>query len=552
MPVVVTLLIVVLGVSGCSREPEIVPAPSQMRRLTESQYRQTIADVFGSDIRVVGRFEPDLRVDGLLAVGTSLVSMTANGLEQYETTAREIALQVVSPAHRDRLIGCQPDQSAAGRECAEKFLTGIGTKLFRRPLSAEEVQTALTQAQLSAQQLNDAYAGLAASLTGLLTAPDFLFRLQTVATNASQSSRHTLDGWSRATQLSFFLWNASPDDALLAAAAAGELDTPEGMARQTDRLIDSSRLNDGVRAFFDDFLQLDGLGTLAKDSQIFPAFIGSVAGEAREQTLRTIVDHLVVQRGDYRDLFTTRRIAMNRTLSPVYEVPAAGKDWSIQEFPQGDPRVGLLTHVSFLALHSHPGRTSPTLRGKALREILMCQTVPTPPANVNFTVVQDVSNPHLKTTRARLEAHLSDSECASCHKLTDPMGLALEKFDGIGRFRETENGAPIDTVASLENTEFDGAGGLGAALRNHPAVTSCLVQSMYRYATGRSTDRTTRPFLAYIEKRFAQAHYRVPDLMRAIATSKTFYAIDANDASEAALASSHLPHADVPNSKETR
>lgn len=520
------LLLMILGASGCAREPEIPPQAMQMRRLTEAQYRRAIADIFGTDIRVVGRFEPDLRVDGLIAVGTGVVSITPSGLEQYEATAREIAAQVMSPDHRDRLVGCTPDASnAAGKACVEQFVTRVGAKLYRRPLAEAEVKAARENAQLAAEQLGDAYAGLAASLVGMLTAPDFLFRVPTTVADPSQPTRLTLDGWSRAAQLSFFLWNAPPDDVLLQAAAAGALDTHEGLVQQVERLIASPRANDGLRAFFEDFLQLDGLDTLAKDAQIFPAFVGDIAGQAREQTLRTIADHLIAQRGSYRDLFTTRRIAMNRALSPIYEVPAVEKDWSMHQFPKDDPRAGLLTQVSFLALHSHPGRTSPTLRGKALREILMCETIPTPPANVNFTIVQDVSNPELRTTRARLEAHLSDPECVSCHKLTDPMGLALEKFDGLGRFRETESGAAIDASARLNEHEFDGAAGLGEALRNDPAVTSCLVRSLYRYATGRNVDRSASPLLAYFEKRFADEGYRVPDLMRAIASSNAFYAV---------------------------
>lgn len=525
----VIVLPLLAGLDGCRKEPDSGAAPAKLRRLTEAQYRRSIADVFGEDVSVVGRFEPDLRVEGLLAVGTGRVSITLGGMEQYESIAREIARQVVDPANRERRVGCGPTPAdAQGKACAGQFLQRVGARLFRRPLTAEEVQQAVANAQEGMAKLGDFDAGLAAALTGLLTAPDFLFRIDRPGPQAS-----TLDAWSKASRLSFFLWNASPDEALLDAARRGELDTEAGLERQVDRMLASPRFVDGVRAFLDDFLQLDGLDTLSKDALLFPAFSPAVAVDAREQTLRTLVDLLVTRQGDYRDIFTDRHLAMNRRLGPIYDLPVPSQDWSMQEFPASDPRAGLLSQASFLALHSHPGRSSPTLRGKAVREILMCEKIPTPPANVNFTIVQDVSNPDLKTTRARVEAHLSDGECASCHRLTDPIGLALEQFDGLGQFRRQENGVAIDPAGKLDENAFADAASLGQVLHQHPAVVSCLVQQVWHYASGQSGDRRERAFLRYLEQRFADGDYRLPALMRVIATSRSFYTVTPDTATAA-------------------
>jgi hypothetical protein len=519
------LLLLLTAMAGCHREPATGAAPPGLRRLTEAQYRQSIEDVFGSSIRVVGRFEPDLRVDGLLAVGTSVVSITPGGMEQYEAIAGDVARQVVDPENRDRLIGCAPAASdPQGRECAAHFLRSVGERLFRRPLGSDEVEQAVKAALQASVQLGDFHAGLASALSGFLTAPDFLFRIDHVAPDPSGAQ---LDDWSKAVRLSYLLWNASPDEPLRAAARRGDLDSTAGLTSQVDRMIASPRFVAGVRAFFDDFLQFDGLETLTKDAQIYPAFGSGSAADAREQTLRTITDLLVVRNADYRELFETRRLAINRNLGPLYDVPVTGKEWQMYEFPPGDPRAGLLTQVGFLAAHSHPGRTSPTLRGKAVREILMCQKIPTPPANVNFRIVQDVTNPHLKTTRARVEAHLSDPECAGCHRLTDPVGLALEHFDGAGQFRANENGAAIDTHGTLADASFDNAAGLGAVLGKDLAVASCLVQSVWRYASGHVGDRDESAFLHYLDERFAANGYRIPELMRLIATSRNFYAVAA-------------------------
>lgn len=519
LAVVASVAALAFGGSLVGAEEPGRPAP-HLRRLTEAQYRQTIADIFGDDIKITGRFEPDLRVDGLLAAGASAVSVTPAGLAQYEDLARGVSIQVVEPARRERLVGCSPSMAdPAGEACATTFFKRIGLKLFRRPLSQGELQTSVANAKRAAQELGAFEAGLAASLSGLLTAPEFLFQVERPAASGA-----TLDGWSRATRLSYFLWNTTPDDELLAAAARGELDSDAGVARQVDRLLASPRFAAGLRAFLSDFLQLDDLESVSKDPLIYPSFTAPVLADAREQTLRTLVQQLVVEKGDYRDVFTRKTVAMNRTLGALYRVPVNGAGWTNYQFGADDPRGGLLTQISFLAQHSHPGRSSPTLRGKAIREILMCQTIPAPPANVNFTVVQDVSNPLYKTTRERVQAHLDDEECASCHKRMDPPGLALENFDGAGQYRRRENGAPIDGSGTLGKVDFSDARGLGQALHDDPATTSCLVRSLYRYGVGRNLRADEEPEIATLERAFAATGYQAPALMRAIATSPGFFA----------------------------
>src|SRR5262249_25004892 len=149
-----------------------------------------------------------------------------------------------------------------------------------------------------------------------------------------------------------------------------------------------------------------------------------VAADAQEQTLRTISDLLLNQHGDYRDLFTTRHTYLTRALGIVYRLPDPTRNgWEGNEFPTTSHRVGIQSHVAFLAMYSHPGRSSATLRGKALREVFLCQEVPDPPPNVNFAVVQDSSNTKMPTAKDRLLAHRTQPSCAGCHKIMDPPGL---------------------------------------------------------------------------------------------------------------------------------
>ena len=505
-----------------SSEPAASGGPATMRRLSEAQYRRSVADIFGADIKVAGRFEPDARRDGLLAVGSSQVGLSATGFEQYYNLARDIAGQAVAEPRRASLP-CKPHAAdTPDDECANQILRQFALPLLRRPATEERLVELVGIARKSAEEHRDFYAGLKTALVGLLASPDFLFRVDHVSASGSLA----LDDYSKAARLSFFLWNAEPDGELLAAAARGDLDGGSGLAKQVDRLIASPRLEDGVRAFFTDFLGFDEFDHLEKDGAIYPAFSPKVAQDAKEQTLRTVVDLLVERRGDYRDLFTNHETFMTRRLGMIYGVPVESRTgWDRFRFPADDPRGGLLEQVSFTALHAHPGRSSPTLRGKAIRELLLCQRVPAPPNNVNFAVVQDTNNPNFKTARDRLTAHRTEPTCAGCHRIVDPPGLALENFDGAGQFRTAENGAALDTSGDLDGQRFADAAGLGQALHDDPAVTACLVSSVYRYAVGRPTAPGERDWMTWLTQSFAEDGHRLPSLMRRIALSRTFYAV---------------------------
>ncbi len=523
------VLAAILALSGCgpADAPPTQGGPPGMRRLTETQYRQAVADIFGVDIKITGRFEPDLRKGGLLAVGASDVSVTRTGFEQYDAMARRIAAQAVDEKHRATLIPCVPASAKApDPACAAQFFGKIGRLVLRRPLDPQKLQAMVDLAGAEAKSSNNFYAGLESVLAGMLEAPEFLFRVDVAAPDPNHTGGVRLDGFSKATRLSFLLWDTTPDDELLSAAERGELDARAGLTRQVDRMLASPRLDAGVRAFFSDLLGFDELSMVEKDHVIYPRFSKTVIADAEEQTLRTITDQLIVRRADYRDLFTTRHTFMTRTLGLVYRVPVrAEKGWEPFEFPAGDPRGGLLTQVSFLTLHGPSGRSSPTLRGKAVRELLMCEPVPAPPANVNFALVEDTANAQYKTVRDRLTAHRKDAVCAGCHKIMDPLGLALENFDGLGQFRGDENGSPIDASGELDGMRFQDAEGFGKAMHDDPAVVSCLVNSVYRYASGRTPQPGEKEFVAWLQRNFAADGYRLPDLLRRIALSDAFYAI---------------------------
>lgn len=505
-------------------EPPVEPGPIAMRRITADQYRQTIADVFDPAIEVTGRFEPDARKSGLLAVGTAWVGITPAGFEQYDAMARRIAEQVLAPDQRARFVPCTPEGAVKpDAACAEAFVRQVGLRLFRRPLSDAEVASRVALADAATKQVGDFHAGLRVVLASLLVSPEFLFRVERASAEPTDPKSLRLDDYSLAARLSHFFWNTTPDPELLEAAARGELASDEGLVRAVDRLLASPRVEAGVRAYFADVLGFDALEDVSKDTVVYPRFSRKVLEDAREQTLRVVSDHLVTRRADYRELFTTRRSFMSRNLGVVYGVPVRAREgFEAMEFDADSPRTGIQSHVSVLALHAHPGRSSATLRGIFVREALLCQEVPAAPANVDFTVVQDVANPDLETARERLEAHRTEAACANCHRLVDPVGLALEPYDGSGMFRATENGAAIDASGDLDGEAFVGPVGLGETLAASEAVSACAVLGLFRYALGREPELGEKAFLRGLEARFEEADYRFPDLMREIALSVPF------------------------------
>lgn len=511
-------------------EPSVGGSSPVVRRLTQDQYKNVIKHAFGPDITFGGRMDPDLRLDGLIALGATESTVTPASFEQYDSLARSIAAQVMEPNRRNVYFSCDPARDGAlDKACAATIIQRAGRILFRRPLASEQIENYVGVTAVAAVRLKDPYKGLQYGLSAILASPAFLFRkdhVEPTPEGGEHDEQLRLDAYSKAARLSFFLWDAGPDEQLLAAADSGEINQEAGLRDQVERMIASPRLVDGVRAFFRDFLQLSLFESVGKDSVIYPKFSPAVAIDAPEQTLRTVTHHLIDKGQDYRDLFTTRSTFMSRALGVVYQVPVdPGLAWTPYEFEQDDPRAGLLSQLSFTALYSLPGRSSPTLRGKAVREILMCQSVPIPPADVDFSQFEAASNEGQDTARNRLAAHVSEPTCAGCHKIIDPIGLSLENFDGLGALRETEGGTVIDASGTIDGVAYSGPAGLGKALHDNKNVPACVVRQLYAYGTGRRSPKTETEWIEFLVQSFARDGYNFKSLLRRVATSENFYRV---------------------------
>jgi len=493
----------------------------QVRRLNEQEYRHSIADIFGPQITFSGMFEPDTRIDGLLSTSATVLSITPSGFSALSAMADTIAAQAVNEKNRARLISCKPKSDKdADHACASQVIAHYGELLYRRPLTQQEIADKTKLADDLAKSSGNFYGGLRYGLASLLQAADFLFRMEFAVPDGKG---YTLDPASRASRLSYLLWNTTPDDELLRAAQSGELGTQAGVAKQVDRMMASPRLETGVRAFFTDMLQLDTFDNVTKDPLIYPKWASSVADAAKEDTLRTVIDISMRENGDVRGIMTTSKSFINRKLAAVYGIPFDfSEEWMPYQFPAESGRVGILTRISMLSMFSHPGRSSPTKRGVAVMDIFLCEPTPQPPANVDFSVVENTSGP-LKTVRERLNVHATNPTCASCHNHSDPIGLPLEEFDSLGMHRVSENGQPIDVSGDLMGKKFSGATGLGQALHDNPRFPACLARKLYAYGVGADTEDVNPATFKASYEAFVKDGYRFKTLVKTLLNSPEFF-----------------------------
>jgi hypothetical protein len=499
-----------------------VPHEPRLRRLTQRQYTNSIRDVFGEGLVVTRSLEPDVRSDGSTSIGATNSTISQRGTEQYEESAYDIAQQVLrSPERRAMVLSCTPT-AVRDDACASAFLRVYGRRLWRRPLAESELSLLVDLSGRAAEALMDFYRGLEFGLAALLQSPDFLFRAEmgTVREAERRYERYEL-----ASRLAYFLWNGPPDDALLDAAERGELEHAETLSAQVDRMLASPKARRGLEAFVSDWLRLDDLDFIARDATLYPSFGADFAPSAREEVLRTVSWIVFDRDADFREVLTTRETFVNRRLASIYGIPfpvrgAPVTQFERVQFPESQPRRGILGMAAFLGLEAHPTSTSPTLRGKYVREVLLCQTMPPPPAGVNTAIPEPSAT--ARTLRDRLLLHQEVASCRGCHQLMDTVGLGFEHFDALGRFRAVENGVLIDASGTLDFIPFRDAAELAQILYDEPKFTRCVVHRLYRHAWGAHEAEPQREEIERLWLSFSSSGFKLKALLRTIALGEAF------------------------------
>jgi hypothetical protein len=464
------------GSTGDAPADGVAAGPTGLRLLTPTQYRNSLVDILG-DVAApaVGQWRS--------SIAAAQGGVAAAGVEDYEAAALLVAAEIFDdPAKRMAVTGCTPAASADD-PCVREVIARIGRRAWRRPLDDAELARWSDVVESTAALVGgDGWEGLQYAIAGLLQSPRFLYRVE-LGTPLSDDDPLLvrLDGYELASRLSYLVWNTTPDDALLDAVAAGELDDDAGLEAQIDRLFASPRSNDGMVQLFVDMLDLDALLYLQKDAALLPAFTPTIGPAMREELVRVITDTVIEQR-DYRRLLDTNLGHVDAELAALYGLPGSF-DATFTPTPLPAGRGGLLTFAGFLAINSGEASTSPTIRGLTVRRMLMCQDIPPPPPGVEAELPEPSDGTPM-TKREQLAQHANDPNCASCHKFTDPIGLSLEHFDALGGWRETDQGLVIDPSGDLDGVAFTDAVALGALLAEHPQTGDCVIRNLYRYATG--------------------------------------------------------------------
>ncbi|MEQ1507637.1 MAG: DUF1592 domain-containing protein [Myxococcota bacterium] len=418
---------------------------------------------------------------------------------------------------RDRWVTCDPAQ-IGDSACLGVALGSLATKAWRRPLEPGELDrlTGIGDGILAdGGTFDDA---LQWGIVAVLLDPNFIYRVE-IDADPTSLEPHPVSDYELASRLSYFLWSSMPDDALFAAAAAGELRTDDQIVAQVERMLADPKASALVDNFGGQWLFIRGIDSAFKDPLLFPGFDDALRASMKEEMTR-FFETFVFSDRDMRELLTATEGELDGVLAAHYGIPLAGAgDWEAVDLAAYD-RGGLLGQGGFLSVEAYPTRTSPVIRGKFVLGQLLCSEPPPPPPDIP-AFDEDAT---AQTVREQLEQHRANPVCASCHESMDNIGFGLEGFDAIGRSRTEDRGFPVDSTGVLDGVSFAGARELGALLASDPRFPTCMVEQGFTYGLGRLPSLDDGPALGAIEDQFASGGYTFAALVTAIVTSEPFTA----------------------------
>jgi hypothetical protein len=511
-----------------------------LRRLTHSQYNNTVRDLLGDHSRPADRFPPEDFVNGFKN------QLRTQGIppllaEAYSTAAEKLALNAFRAGDVNGLVPCKPS-GARDAACRDRFVRIFGGRVFRRPLDEAEIQRYTKLFESQAAKSGKFLDGARVVVEAMLQSPKFLFHVEgrLRGDHASTSAGHSdsLRDYEVANRLAYLLWETMPDQRLFDAAARGELRSAEGLTRIARSMLDQPPARQAVDEFFAEWLRFDRALGSVKDRRRYPEFTPELAAMMVQET-RLLLGDLVWNDGNFMQAFTADYSFLNSDLASVYGLPSPAGEFERVRFPADSPRLGLLGHASFLASNAGPVETSPTARGIFVREQLLCQHVPNPPPGVNTEVPEPTIDRPL-ARRQRMQAHVENPTCATCHRLMDPIGFGLENYDAIGQWRDHEViefesskrntpgktvELPIDAkgeIAGLANGVFTEPKQIGRLLAESRVCQECIVKQVFRYAFGRLETPADRDTIKMAFAAFRDSGFKFKELLLALVGSPQF------------------------------
>jgi hypothetical protein len=511
------------GAGGPGEMGKDDPGRVTMRRLSAVEYDNTMRDLFyGLPVDASKDFPADevsLGFDNIADV----LSVTPVLFELYERAAEQTIAQALATSGegsaRAQILTCEP---SAGQEaaCAQEILGAFAKRAWRRPVTGEEVGELVSVVTDGLAAGNDFEQSIALGLQTAVLSPYFLFKVELDPDPASLEA-HELTDHELATRLSYLVWSTMPDEELTDLADAGMLRDPEALETQVERMLEDPRAEALVDNFAGQWLYLRNLDhELSKDLQRFPDFDAELQASMKteaEMFFRTFI----TEKRSLRELLTAEDTFVDARLAEHYGMAPMAEDAGFQRVTMtGLPRRGLLTQPGILSVLSHASVTSPVKRGKWVLEQLMCIHPPPPPPGVEVAPIEPAEG---GTMRDQLEEHRKNPECAACHNLMDPIGLGLEHYDAIGRFRELDNGQPVDASGKLpDGQEFQDAMGMVTLLADGGDFAKCTVRKTLTYALGRETGETDMPYVDEIVADFQAEDMTLEALLVGVVTSDVF------------------------------
>ena len=422
---------------------------------------------------------------------------------------------------RRRLFLCRPASASDEEECAQKIVSALVRRAYRRPVTESDLAGPMAFFRKGRAE-GDFDLGVEKALTAVLVSPEFLFRTESDRASDGTGRAFRVSDVELASRLSFFLWSSIPDDELLDVAARGELSRPEELERQARRMLADPRSSNLSSNFASQWLHLGKLESFSPDARLFPDFDDNLRRAFREETER-FVDSVLREDRSVLDLIKADYTYLNERLAKHYRFPGVyGTRFRRVALGTGSKRGGLLRHGSVLTVTSYPTRTSPVLRGTWILENIFGAPPPPPPPNVP-TLDNSVSAS--LPMRERLSEHRSNPACASCHNTIDPIGFALENFDALGRWRDYEDGVPVDATGGLPgSSELDhGVTGLESSLLARPELfAGTLTRKLMTFALGRGVEHFDAPAVRKVLREAEPGGYRFSALVVGIVRSVPF------------------------------
>jgi hypothetical protein len=494
-----------------------------LRRLTIREYRNTIRDLLG-DTTSLGAAELASEPDDLTNNAFPFRQPTLMGTAETDDFQGAAELLVRNLAARiSSILPCTPANAGAEAGCATQFINTFGGKAYRRPVTTAEAANLMALYQTGRTTLGLDFNGAVGLLVEtMLQAPAFLYHWEIDPGAAvREGSVIRLGNYQLASRLSYYLWGSMPDAALFSAAAAGKLATGEGVREQAERMLRDPKAEDMVADFVTDWLDVNTLSIRPKDPAFYPTWNADLA-TSMENEVRSFSTSIVFGTGLLRDLLTSTKTSVNQSLAGVYGVTGVTGTAPKAVTLNASERAGILTMAGFLAAHGVANGSSPVMRGHGVYSRLLCGTVPDPP---NVVPPAKPPTPGL-TTRQRFEEHDMNPCTGACHAVMDPIGYAFEHYDGIGRYRTTDQNLPVDSSGTIpldgEKKTFTDAVGLAALLAGSPQVQTCLTRQMVRYALNRWDTAADVASIQAADAAFKSAGTDIRTLITNIATTRTF------------------------------